>query len=126
MIGFSSVSTFDVQLPAGDDDNSSIVNLVIHIRDTFDCITEYNMSSVSVVIDTTGINSLINDFQVSTSIANNNPIVQSLIGKNQNIVSQVITSLSQVLNNMNIQSIQNTVLSKKDSRKDLMRNHFLS
>jgi hypothetical protein len=116
MIGFSSISTFDVQLPAGDD-NSSMVNLIVHIRDTFECITEYNMSSVSVIPDTTVINNLINNLQVSTSAANNNPIVQLLASGNQNTVGQVITSLSQVFNKMNTQSIQNAVSSKEDSRK---------
>jgi hypothetical protein len=111
-IGFSSMSTFDIQLPAGD-----VMNLIVHIRDTFECVTEYNMSSVSVIPDTTVINNLINNLQVSTSAANNNPIVQLLTGGNQNTVGQVITSLSQVFNNMNTQSIQNAVSSNEYSKK---------
>jgi hypothetical protein len=106
------MSTFDIQLPAGD-----VMNLIVHIRDTFECITEYNMSSVSVIPDTTVINNLINNLQVSTNAANNNPIVQLLAGGNQNTVGQVITSLSQIFNKMNTQSIQNAVSSKEDSRK---------
>lgn len=115
-IGFSPTSNFDVQLPAGDD-NSSIVNLIVHIRDIFECVTEYNMSSVSVIPDTAEINNLINNLQVSTSAANNNPIVQLLAGGNQNTVGQVIISVSQVFNKMNTQSIQNAVSSKEDSKK---------
>jgi hypothetical protein len=116
MIGFSSMSNFDVQLPAGDD-NTSTVNLIVHIRDTLECVAEYNMSSVSVIPDTAGINNLINNLQVSTSAVNNNPIVQLLAGGNQNTVGQIITSLSQVFNKMNTQNLENAVSSNKYSKK---------
>jgi len=116
MIGFSSMSNFDVQLPAGDD-NTSMVNLIVHIRDTLECVAEYNMSSVSVIPDTAGINNLINNLQVSTNAANNNPIVQLLAGGNQNTVGQIITSLSQVFNKMNTQNLENAVSSNKYSKK---------
>jgi hypothetical protein len=116
MIGFSSMSNFDVQLPAGDD-NTSMVNLIVHIRDTFECVAEYNMSSVSVIPDIAGINNLINNLQVSTSAVNNNPIVQLLAGENQNTVGQIITSLSQVFNKMNTQNLENAVSSNKYSKK---------
>jgi hypothetical protein len=116
MIGFSSMSNFDVQLPAGDD-NTSMVNLIVHIRDTLECVAEYNMSSVSVIPDIAGINNLINNLQVSTSAVNNNPIVQLLAGENQNTVGQIITSLSQVFNKMNTQNLENAVSSNKYSKK---------
>ncbi len=75
-----------------------MVNLIDYIRDTFECVTEYSMSSVRVIPDTAGINNL----QVSISAANNNPIVQLLAGGNQNTVGQMITSPFQVFNKINI------------------------
>ncbi len=110
MIAFSSVSNFQIRLPAGND-NTSLINLIVHIRDIYDCVTEYNLSSPIVVPDTAAINSLIEDLQVSTSATNNNPIVQLLASGNQNDVGQVITSLSQVFNTMNTQSLNKAVSS---------------
>src|SRR5215813_13256840 len=104
MIAFSSTSNFQIRLPAGND-NTSLVNLVIHIRDIYDCVAEYNLSSPIVVPDTAGINNLIENLQISTSATNNNPIVQLLAGGNQNDVGQVITSLSQVFNQMNTENL---------------------
>jgi hypothetical protein len=114
MIAFTSVSNFQVQLPAGND-NSSLVNLIVHIRDTLDCFAEYNISSPSVVPDTAGINDLIDNLKASVSVRNSNPIVQLLAGGNQNTIGQVITSISQVFNQMNTDSLQNTVSSKDHS-----------
>jgi hypothetical protein len=111
MIGFTPTLNFEVRLPAGND-NTSLVNLIAYIRDTLDCVTEYNISSPSVVPDTTEINNLIDNIQVSTNAANNNPIVQLLASGNQNVVGQVITSLSQVFNTMNAKSLDNAVSSK--------------
>jgi len=51
MISFSSILNFQVQFPA-DNDNTSLLNIVIYIRDTFDSIIEFNMSSITVVSDT--------------------------------------------------------------------------
>jgi hypothetical protein len=114
MIAFTSVSNFQVQLPAGND-NSSLVNLIVHIRDTLDCFAEYNISSPSVLPDTEGINNLIDNLKASTHVINSNPIVQLLAGGNQNIIAQLIISISQVFNQMNIESLQNTVSSKDHS-----------
>src|SRR5690349_17492726 len=42
IIAFSAVSDIQLLLPAGDD-NTSLVNMIVHIRDTLGCITEYNI-----------------------------------------------------------------------------------
>jgi hypothetical protein len=109
IIAFSSISTFQVLLPAGDD-QTSLLHLTISIRDTLYCLTELNISSVNVIPDSAGISNLINSLQNST----NNPIVQLLASGNQNIVGQVITSLSQAFNQMNSKSIDQAVSSKDE------------
>lgn len=111
MIAFSSVSNFQVQLPAGDD-QTSLLNLIIDIRDQLDCITEYNISSVTVIPDSEGINDLMNNIQSSSNSINNNPIVRLLASGNQNTVGQILTSLSQQFNKMNNQSLNQAVSSK--------------
>jgi hypothetical protein len=113
MIAFSPLSTFQVRLPAGND-QTSLIHLIVSIRDTLDCIAEYNMSSVSVVPDSAGINDLINSLQSSSSsnTITNNPIVQLLASGNQNTVGQVISSLSQQFNKKNNENMNNAVSSK--------------
>jgi hypothetical protein len=111
MIAFSAFSVFQVRLPAGDD-QTSILNLIVYIRDQLDCITEYNMSSIIVTPDSVGINDLINAIQSSSTGITNNPIVQLLASGNQNIVGQVITSISQQFNKMNSQNLEKAVSSK--------------
>ncbi|CAF4254278.1 unnamed protein product [Rotaria sp. Silwood2] len=106
MIAFSPVSLFQVRLPSGDD-QTSILNIVIYIRDLLDCLTEMNMSSISVMPDLSTITDLINNLQSSSNIIQNNPIVQLLASGNQNIVGQIITSVSQQFNKMNNESLDN-------------------
>ncbi|CAF2697542.1 unnamed protein product [Rotaria sp. Silwood2] len=106
MIAFSPVSLFQVRLPSGDN-QTSILNIVIYIRDLLDCLTEMNMSSISVMPDLSTITDLINNLQSSSNIIQNNPIVQLLASGNQNIVGQIITSVSQQFNKMNNESLDN-------------------
>jgi hypothetical protein len=113
IIAFSSISTFQVLLPAGDD-QTSLLHLTISIRDILNCITELNISSVSVIPDSAGISNLINSVQNSPNQMTNNPIVQLLASGNQNTVGQVITSLSQAFNKMNSKSIDQAVSSKDE------------
>jgi hypothetical protein len=111
MTAFSPGSIFQVRLPAGDD-STSILNLIVVIRDQLDCTTQYNLSFVFVTPDSAGINNLINDIQGSTNGLANNPIVQLLASGNQNIVGQVLASLSQQFNKMNSQSLDKAVSGK--------------
>ncbi len=113
MVAFSSVSSFQVRLPAGDN-QTSLLNIVIYVRDILDCITEVNMSSIIVEVNSNDINNLINVLQSSSSSnqINNNQFIQLLSSGNQNLVGQVITSLSQQFNQMSSQNIDNAVSSK--------------
>ena len=70
------------------------------------------MSSVNVVPDTATINNLIDTLQVSISAATNNPIVQLLAGGDSNTVGQVISSISQVINQVNSQNLDKAVSSE--------------
>jgi hypothetical protein len=114
IIAFSSISEFEVRLPFGDD-NTSILNLFISIRDTLGCITEFNMSSIIITPDLLGINDLINTFQNSIDSLTINPFIRLLSSENQNTVGQILTSLSQQFNKINIESLQTAVSSKYQS-----------
>lgn len=98
---------FDVRLPVGDS-QASALHLVVHIRDRLNCITERNLSQVTVVADSEALNNLINDIQTSGS-STNNPILHLLASGDENTVSQVLTSVSQQLNSMNDEMVADAV-----------------
>ncbi len=102
---------FQVLLPAGDD-QTSLLHLVVNIRDILDCITEFNLSSISVLPDLVGIANLISDIQSSSGAITANPTVQLLARGDQNTVAQVISAVSQQFNKMNSESL-NTAVSGK-------------
>ena len=110
MIAFSMLSTFTLRLPAGDKQNA-ILYMMIYIRDVFDCVREVNMSSLVVSLDTQTIHNFINVFQSPLDQINKNPIVQLLSSGNENIVGQVLRSVSQEFNRMNSESVETAVTS---------------
>ena len=91
MIAFSRFSDFQVQLPSG------VLTLLIVIRDKFDCMTEWNLSSVIVQANREEISTLFDYIQSSPSDLNIHPIAHRLASGNQNIVAQLIISLVQEL-----------------------------
>ena len=102
LIAFSLVVTFQVYLPAGE------FHLIVHIRDTADCVTVYNLSSMIVQSDLTGTLNLMNNIADSST----NPLILLLSSGNQNMAGQVISSVSQQLNTMNNQTIDQVISSK--------------
>lgn len=110
IISFSPVSTFEVRLPVGND-QTSLLHLIVRIGDTRQCITEIDITSVYVQPDSEGINDLLNSLQ-SPSLSTSNPIGQLLASGNQNIVGQVISSVSEQFNKKNSESMNSAVSSK--------------
>ncbi|UJR18699.1 hypothetical protein I4U23_005606 [Adineta vaga] len=108
IIAYSSVSIFQLQLPAGDN-QTSLLHLIVHIRDQLDCITELNISSVTVFSDLAAIHNLINDIQNSSERIITNPIIQLLTYGNQNRFGQIFTSISQQLNQMNNENLNKAI-----------------
>lgn len=94
MIAFSSVFEFEVRLPNGNM-NRSLLNLFIEIRDRFDCVSEYNLTSVIVQSYSSTFNSLI----------------QLLLNGNENTIGQILISLSQQFNQINMEALRNTAWS---------------
>ncbi|CAF4318796.1 unnamed protein product, partial [Adineta steineri] len=88
MIAYSSVSYYQVRLPSGDN-QISLLNIVISIRDLLDCLVEANMSSVHVIVDYITTNDFLTSLQSSSSVLTNNLIVPLLSSGNQNIVGQM-------------------------------------
>jgi REJ domain len=111
IIAFSMESTFTVRLPAGENEDSR-VHLFIHIRDGNDCIRKVNLSSVTVSVERGEINSFINNFDLSSNVMNRNPLVRLLSSGNQNIIGQILISISQQFNWINDENINRAISSK--------------
>ncbi len=114
IVGFAAQSTFQVRLAAGDDQTSS-VHLVVRIRDTHECITEFNLSTVRVVADSAAIDDLVSALEsLSTSALANNPLVRLLASGNQNTVGQVISALAQESNRKSGESLKSAASSTRE------------
>ena len=106
MIAFTSLPTTNLYLPAGNE-NSSLLNIIVHIRDNHDCVTEYDLTSINIIPDSTPITTLINSLQNSSDDIYTNTFLRLLASENQNIVAQIITSFSCQLNidHLNIENV---------------------
>ena len=82
IFAFSVVPEFQVRLPA-DAENETEVMLIVRIRDRFDCLTEYNLSSVIIRPD---------------RLDSNLSFSGTLASGNQNLVGQFIISIARQLN----------------------------
>ncbi|CAF4382868.1 unnamed protein product, partial [Adineta steineri] len=108
IIAFSPEDNFQVRLPAGDNE-TSLLNLVIYVRDLVGSVTQVNISSVNVITDLVVINDLIDKITNSSSTITNNAIVRLLSSGNQNVVGQMIISLSQELNQMSSENLDKAI-----------------
>ena len=107
LIAFSPVSMFDVRLPSLHEP----LRLSISIRDQRDCLSEWtNISSISVRIELGVFDDLFQNIDERGSSPN--PFVRLLKTGNQNQVGQVITSLSEHINQLDKQN-QNQAVSSQ-------------
>ena len=105
-----------VRLPAGGS-NVTLVNLSVRVRDQYGCSFALDMPPVSITRDTTIIAMLVNTLQSVSSQSNAisqlnaNELVQLLVNGNQNEMNQVLVSISQMLNTINNDALQTTLMS---------------
>ena len=101
LIAFSPISIFEVRLPVSVDP----LRFSISIRDQRACLTEWtNLSSISVRMDSTVFADLLTNILRAPGgggSSTSNPFVRLLTTGNQNEVGQVLSSLSQQINQMN-------------------------
>ncbi|UJR06650.1 hypothetical protein I4U23_010936 [Adineta vaga] len=108
IVAYSAISIFQLYLPIGNNQTLTL-HLILHVRDQLDCITELNLSSVTVYPDTIAVANLINDIQNSSKRSNGNSIIQLLASGNQNLLGQLLTSVSQQFNQMNEENLNEAV-----------------
>lgn len=102
LVAFSALPNFDVRLPSGDSGNASSLQLVVVVRDTSDCVTRMNLTSVVVRPDSSTLSELVDILNRSNAL---------LSTGNQNTVSQLLTSFSEQLNTLNNDAINNATAS---------------
>ena len=107
MIAFSPVSSFEVYLPVGEGPSSSL-QLLIYIRDSRDCLTEWNLTSIIVQPERNAFVDLLYSSPGSLS----NPFVRLVSTSNQNRVGQVLSSVSQQLNQVDDDNLQQAISSQ--------------
>lgn len=106
MLGFSFASDFRVQLLSSIS-NTSLLHPVVYIRDKLGAVTEYNLSSIVVGSD----RDLVDRLENFTSAINDSFLLWILNSGNQNMLSQLITSVSHQLNQLTGQRVETLIAS---------------
>jgi hypothetical protein len=108
MLGVSVGSTLQFFLPSSVDVDQnqssplSLFHLMVGISDRYDRVTEVNVSSIVVEVDREEIDVLIQSIQSSSfAVGNKNPVVQMFVGGDENVINQVVVSLSQHFHQIN-------------------------
>jgi hypothetical protein len=89
-------------------------HIVVQIRDLLQCVIDYHLPPVYVRSDPTQITQLIDDLtRADLQSINRNPIIQLLATRNPNVIGQVLTSISQIFNQINTENIDQAVSSRR-------------
>ena len=101
----------ELRLPAGAGNTTSI-HIIVQIRDALHCVAKFNLPPVTVMPDRKEIDKLINSLE-STNITldSGNPIIELLASNDPNTIGQVLTSVSQLINDLNSQGVNTAVSS---------------
>ena len=119
MLAYSYQPRFALRLPTGNS-NTSLVNIIVQVRDILNCVTEYSLRPVVVQSDIAEVTNLVDALQqTSVQTINNNPTIQLLASGNPNVVGQVLTSVSQVFNQINSENIDNAISSETIGQIDV-------
>ena len=112
MLGFSFAPDFPVQLLSSNS-NTSLLHLVVYIRDTLGSVMEYNLSSIVVGPH----RDLVDRLENFTRGINDSFLLWVLNSGNQNMLCQFITSVSHQLNQLTDQMVDTLIASRY--RKEL-------
>jgi hypothetical protein len=108
MIGHTSASVIRIRLPASIDERSTL-NILVHIRDRFDSISEFHLPPITIRSDYLAIKNFLDNLQKTNS--KNDTISQLLNNGDPNTLGQLTTSISQLFNEINHQAIQLAAMS---------------
>jgi hypothetical protein len=114
LVAFSSVGTFDVRLSLDDAstmmNNETEVQVIVAVRDQLQCVTEYNLSSVWLRVDASAMSKFLLDPE-------HDPDVQRMLSSgSQNVIGQVVSSLSSYLNRLGETNVEAAAQSESCER----------
>ena len=104
MLDHTTESTIKLRLPPSVEE-ISIYHLVVHIRDTFDCVYEYSLPSVYMLHDEKTITNFIDGLTNTEQLPSNDTISQLLNSGDRNSIGQLITSISHLFNEIHHQNL---------------------
>ena len=120
MLAYTSAALTRVRLPPGDP-TTTLVHIMVQIRDNLNSAIEYRLAPVSVVLDPHELKTLIDVLhQPSQIVKNRNLNIRMLAGKNLNTVGQILTSISQTFSHIDSQSIDYAAASECTYEKILL------
>ncbi|CAF1596605.1 unnamed protein product, partial [Didymodactylos carnosus] len=107
IIGFTETTTIEAYLPLGDPNLNYTLNIVAQIRDLYGGITQYQIKSIQVVPDSPTLLTFMSAIEnVQNRGRTNITLEQLLFGGDQNMICQVLLSMSQMLNAMSMAAQQ--------------------
>ncbi|CAM4787932.1 unnamed protein product [Rotaria magnacalcarata] len=105
MLGYSPEPIFQIRLSAGNHYASS-QNILVHIRDKLDAVTQYNLPPVIILNDEIETEMFNNATQHLSKTNNSETFVQILASDNQCTVEQAIALFNQILHKLNTKNIE--------------------
>jgi hypothetical protein len=113
MLAATAAPRFKLRLPAGDS-NISLVNILVEIKDTLNCVTQQRLTTpVIVTANKDEIERLVNDLQQPITEDNDiNKIFGLPDDSGQNMIEQVLKSFLQEINEMNNHNLEIAIASK--------------
>ena len=105
------IPVFDVYLSA-DSENETTLMLMISIRDPYDCMTQLNISSVMIQVDQEQIETFMETVQNTDNMIKTNSVIKILESHNQNGIAQITRLVSDSLNRMNLDNVEDAVARK--------------
>ena len=134
MLAAVSETTTQVQLPPGDNENS-LVHIFVHIRDYYECVTEYDLQeTVTVRPDFNLLGQVIDSLNtakkqfltLNTTKINCNATRNWFNGTNIKIEATKLLSLTKLINEINDDLVQRAISSKFNKSKFDSYNFFFS
>ena len=102
MLAYAARPRFIIRLPPVGKSDMFVVNMIIQIRDNLNGVTEYFPKSITVTTDTAAVTSLVSVLQqTNMQLINNDSTIQLLVCGSSNVIGQVLTAVSRIMNRMN-------------------------
>lgn len=117
MLGSTARVPFKLYLPPGDDNTSSLF-VTVQVRDTLNCVAEFNLSKVFVTPDREAIKEFIDRITRDTDTPTNelldsNSLFRLLNDSNPAATARIVTTISETVNKISNNDVKSILHSKQ-------------